>query len=67
MDTQSTALQGKIDKLESTVQQLLVHCETVQSSNKELMLERSELLNKNEKVRTQIEGMVERLKSAESS
>ncbi len=67
MDTQSTSLQDKIDKLESTVNQLLVHCETVQSSNKALMLERSELLNKNEKVRTQIEGMVERLKSAESS
>ena len=67
MDTQPTSLQEKIEKLESTVKQLIVQCETVQLSNKELMLERSELLNKNEKVRTQIEGMVERLKSAESS
>ena len=64
MDTQ---LQEKINKLETTIKQLLEHCETVQSSNKELMLERSELLHKNEKVRTQIEAMVERLKSAESS
>ena len=67
MATQSTSLQDKIDQLESTINQLLLHCETVQTSNKELMLERSELLNKNEKVRTQIEAMVERLKSAESS
>ncbi len=67
MDTQSNSLQNKVDTLESTIKKLLIHCETVQNSNKELMLERSELLNKNEKVRTQIEGMVERLKSAESS
>ena len=67
MDNQSTSLQDKINKLESTVEQLLTHCETFQTSNKQLMQERSDLLTKNEKVRSQIEAMVDRLKSAESS
>ena len=67
MDNQSPSLQDKIDKLESTVQQLLTHCATFQTRNKQLMFERSDLLTKNEKVRNQIEAMVDRLKSAESS
>lgn len=67
MENPSPSLQDKIDKLESTVKQLLTHCETFQTNNKQLMQERAELLTKNEKVRSQIEAMVERLKSAESS
>ena len=67
MENSSPSLQDKIDTLESTVKQLLTHCETFQESNKQLMQERADLLSKNEKVRSQIESMVDRLKSADSS
>ena len=67
MENPSLSFQDKIDTLESTVKQLLTHCETFQDSNKQLMQERADLITKNEKVRSQIEAMVDRLKSAESS
>jgi cell division protein ZapB len=62
----------KLEKLEASVQQLLVRCEKLtdendayKTSNNSLMLERSDLLSKNDKVRGQVEAMIDRLKAAE--
>lgn len=68
-DEQGT-LQSKIDKLESSVIQLLNYCnklveenESIKHSNNLLMHERSDLQTKNDKVRGQVEAMVDRLKA----
>lgn len=70
----SSSLQEKIDKLESSVRQLVEHCdnlseenETFKSSNNQLMVERSELQSKNDKVRSQVEVMVDRLKAMDKA
>lgn len=64
------SMQEQIEKLETTVTQLIALCKkfseensTYKGSNKQLMLERSELQSKNDKVRGQVEAMVHRLKS----
>jgi len=67
-------LEEKIEKLERSVEQLIKHCEKLTEDNnlakhsyKQIMLERSELQSKNEKVRAQVEAMVERLKAMEKT
>jgi len=68
----SLTVQEQVEKLETTVTQLITLCtklseenSTYKGSNKQLMLERSELQSKNDKVRGQVEAMVHRLKSME--
>ena len=64
----------KIDKLENSIKELLIYCnklseesEAVKHNNQQLMLERSELQTKNDKVRGQVEAMVERLKAMDKA
>ena len=71
---EQNSLQSKIDKLESSVVQLLSHCnklaeenESIKSINNQLMRERSELQTKNDKVRGQVEAMVDRLKAMDKA
>ena len=68
------SLQSKIDKLESSVIQLLSYCnklaeenDSIKHSNNQLMLERSQLQTKNDKVRGQVEAMVDRLKAMDKA
>ena len=68
------SLQSKIDKLESSVIQLLSYCnklaeenDSIKHSNNLLMLERSQLQTKNDKVRGQVEAMVDRLKAMDKA
>ncbi len=67
------SINKKIDKLEKSVTELLVYCKKLseendafQHSNQQLMLERSELQSKNDKVRAQVEAMMERLKAMDN-
>jgi uncharacterized protein (TIGR02449 family) len=71
---EKSSLQAKIDKLESSVLQLLSHCnklseenEYIKNTNNQLMRERSELQTKNDKVRGQVEAMVDRLKAMDKA
>ena len=64
----------KIDKLEHSIQKLLAYCnklseenDAFKHDNQQLMLERSELQTKNDKVRGQVEAMVERLKAMDKA
>ena len=64
----------KIDKLENSIKELLTYCnklseenEAVKHNNQQLMLERSDLQTKNDKVRGQVEAMVERLKAMDKA
>ncbi len=66
----TSTIEEKIIKLESSVTRLIEYCEkltdennTIKHSNNQLMIERSELQTKNDKVRGQVEAMVERLKT----
>lgn len=70
---QHMTLEKKIEKLEDSVDKLIAHCkklsdenDSIKYSNKQLLLERSELQNKNDKVRSQVEAMVERLKAMDN-
>ncbi len=79
MNSQSTnkpavLVQEQIEKLETTVTELVALCKklseennTYKGSNKQLMLERSELQSKNDKVRGQVEAMVHRLKALDKA
>jgi len=69
-----SSLQARIEKLELSINSLLDLCnklsienETFKSSNNLLMHERSELQLKNDKVRTQVEAMVDRLKTLDKA
>lgn len=71
---EKSSLQTKIDKLESSVMQLLNYCnqlseenESIKNINNHLMRERSELQTKNDKVRGQVEAMVDRLKAMDKA
>ncbi len=76
MNSQSVdtpSVQEQVEKLETTVTKLITLCQnlseensTYKGSNKQLMLERSELQSKNDKVRGQVEAMVHRLKSTDA-
>ena len=69
-----SSLQARVEKLELSINSLLDLCkrlsienETFKNSNNLLMHERSELQLKNDKVRTQVEAMVERLKTLDKA
>ncbi len=71
-DQQSITM--KVDKLENSIKELLTYCnklsdeiDAFKHNNQQLMLERSELQLKNDKVRAQVEAMVERLKTMEKA
>lgn len=73
-EDKSDSLQAKIEKLEESIHTLLNLCKdlstenaTFRDSNNDLMQERSELQLKNDKVRTQVEAMVERLKTLDKA
>lgn len=67
-------IQEKIDRLEASVNSLLSLCESLseensmyKNNNDQLRLERSDLQTKNDKVRVQVEAMVERLKTQDKA
>ncbi len=69
-----TSIEEKIDKLELSMGKLIAFCEkltdennSIKHSNNQLMLERSELQTKNDKVRGQVEAMVDRLKAMDKA
>jgi len=64
----------KVERLEVTVEKLISLCEklseennTYKGSNQQLLMERSELQSKNDKVRGQVEAMVNRLKAMDKA
>jgi len=68
-DDPDISINNKVEKLEASIKDLLELCnklssenEAFKNSNSRLMQERSELQLTNDKVRAQIEAMVERLK-----
>lgn len=68
------SLEDKINNLESSLNKLIVYCEklsdennSIKHSNNQLMIERSELQTKNDKVRGQVEAMVDRLKAMDKA
>jgi cell division protein ZapB len=68
-DSSNIPLSTRVEDLESSVNELISLCNKLaeenlsyKNSNKELMLERSELQLKNDKVRGKVEAMVDRLK-----
>lgn len=74
IDTAKSLAQEQVEKLEATVTELITLCKklsdennTYKGSNKQLMLERSELQSKNDKVRGQVEAMVNRLKAMDKA
>jgi len=69
-----SGLQEKVEKLEHSVGYLLKLCEklkeenlTYKNSNNQLLVERSELQLKNDRVRGQVEAMVDRLKALDKA
>ena len=73
-ESSDTSMQSKVEKLESSVGALLDLCrklseenEMFKSGNKQLMQERSELQLKNDKVKGQVEAMIERLKALDKA
>ena len=70
---ENMSLEKKIEKLEDSVNKLVAHCkklsdenDSIKYANKQLLVERSELQAKNDKVRSQVEAMVERLKALDN-
>ena len=68
------SVDDKINKLEESVSSLLALCEKLteenhnfKNGNDQLMLERSDLQNKNNKVKLQVEAMVDRLRSLDKA
>jgi len=68
------SIQNQVDKLEESISTLLDLCkklssenEAFKNSNSRLMQERSELQLTNDKVRAQVEAMVERLKALDKA
>jgi len=73
-DSNNSPLQEKINKLESSVGKLLIYCQKIsdenelyKNSNSQLMVERSDLQTKNDKVRGKVEAMVDRLKAMDKA
>lgn len=71
---ESIDIEKKIESLELSVEKLINHCEklseeneAIKHSNNQLMLERSDLQTKNDKVRGQVEAMVDRLKAMDKA
>jgi cell division protein ZapB len=74
IDTAKSLAQEQVGNLEAAVTKLITLCKklsdensTYKGSNKQLMLERSELQSKNDKVRGQVEAMVNRLKAMDKA
>lgn len=74
IDNSDLSIQSRVNKLESSINALLDLCkklstenETFKASNSQLMHERSELQLTNDKVRVQVEAMVERLKALDEA
>ena len=72
--TINISIQDQVKELELSVTKLLTLCKTlsdenstIKESNKQLMLERSDLQSKNNKVRGQVEAMVSRLKAMDKA
>ena len=70
----SSSFSTKLEGLEFSVSQLIALCEKLseenlsyKDNNKQLMLERSELQLKNDRVRGQVEAMVDRLKAMDKA
>ncbi len=73
-EEQSLNLENKIENLELSLNKLINYCEklseeneAIKHSNNQLMLERSDLQSKNDKVRGQVEAMVDRLKAMDKA
>ncbi len=71
---ESESIEAQIDSLESSIESLLNLCNKLSNENKSfketntrLLHERSELQLKNNKARTQVEAIVERLKTLENA
>ena len=74
VDKSTPSLQEQVQRLEDTVEELVGLCKrlseensTFKGSNRQLLHERSELQSRNDKVRTQVEAMVHRLKALDKS
>jgi len=74
VDDSDISIKNQVEKLEASVKNLLELCtklssenEAFKNSNSRLMQERSELQLTNDKVRAQIEAMVERLKALDQA
>ena len=73
-DISKSLVQEQVERLEATVTQLVSLCRklseennTYKGSNQQLLHERSELQSKNDKVRGQVEAMVNRLKAMDKA
>ncbi len=60
-------LESRVDELIHTVNQLSTENSDLRGKQKELMTERSELIEKTELARTRVEAMITRLKSMEAN
>ena len=74
VDNTTPSLQDQVLRLENTIDELVSLCKklseenlTFKGSNKQLLLERSDLQSKNDKVRSQVEAMVHRLKALDKA
>jgi cell division protein ZapB len=76
MNTPNTenSLKEQVDSLENSIGQLLEICSTLsvenaafKKSNHQLLIDRSELHEKNDKARVQVEAMINRLKTIDNA
>ncbi|HIP95190.1 MAG TPA: cell division protein ZapB [Leucothrix sp.] len=74
VDDSDVSIQSQVEKLELSISALLDLCkklssenEAFKNSNSRLMQERSELQLTNDKVRAQVEAMVDRLRALEKA
>jgi len=76
MNTPNTenSLKEQVDSLENSIGQLLEICSTLsvenaafKKSNHQLLIDRSDLHEKNDKARVQVEAMINRLKTIDNA
>ncbi len=74
VESSKSTVHEQVEKLEATVTELVSLCKrlseennTYKGSHQQLLLERSELQSKNDKVRGQVEAMVNRLKAMDKA
>ncbi len=70
----NNSLKEQVDSLEASIGQLLEICNTLsvenaafKKSNHQLLIDRSDLHEKNDKARVQVEAMINRLKTIDST
>jgi cell division protein ZapB len=70
----NNSLKEQVDSLEASIGQLLEICNTLsvenaafKKSNHQLLIDRSNLHEKNDKARVQVEAMINRLKTIDST